>query len=111
VRLDLRVRHEHDKTVVEVGGELDVHVVGQLRECVRELIDDGRHHLVIDLRDVDFIDSSGLGALVAARKGAQAGGGSIRLVCTDGPVLKLLRVTALTQVFPITPTLDEALAA
>ncbi|CAO0837571.1 Anti-sigma factor antagonist OS=Streptomyces microflavus OX=1919 GN=rsbV_1 PE=3 SV=1 [Streptomyces microflavus] len=55
-----------DRTVVEVGGEIDVYTAPKLREQLVELVNDGSYHLVVDMEGVDFLDSTGLGVLVAA---------------------------------------------
>jgi anti-sigma B factor antagonist len=64
--LDLHVTTTADHTVVEVGGEIDFARAPQLRDCLRQMIDAGSRQLVVDLPQVDFIDSVGLGVLVAA---------------------------------------------
>ena len=75
------------------------------------LVDDGRYHLVIDMEDVEFLDSTGLGVLVGGLKRVRAHDGSLRLVCTQERILKIFRITGLTKVFPIHATVAEAVAA
>ncbi len=109
--LSLTSRDEGIRTVVGVGGEIDVYTAPKLREQIVKLVDDGRYHLVIDMEDVEFLDSTGLGVLVGGLKRARAHDGSLRLVCTQERILKIFRITGLTKVFPIYATVDEALAA
>jgi len=111
VDLSLTSRDEGIRTVVGVGGEIDVYTAPKLREQIVKLVDDGRYHLVIDMEDVEFLDSTGLGVLVGGLKRARAHDGSLRLVCTQERILKIFRITGLTKVFPIYATVDEALAA
>ncbi len=57
-----------DCAVLRVAGEIDVYTAPELRERVIRFIDDGTRHVIADLRDVDFLDSTGLGALVGSLK-------------------------------------------
>jgi anti-anti-sigma factor len=65
--------------------------------------------IVIDLAQVDFIDSSGLSALVSGMKAVRKGGGSISLSRPRSQALTALRLTLLDRVFPIFPSIEEAL--
>ena len=98
-------------TVVAASGEIDVAAAPQLREELVSLIVDGAHQLVVDLEEVDFIDSTGLGVLVGAVRRARGAGGDVRLVCTNSRILKVFGVTGLDEVFVIAGTVDEAVAA
>jgi anti-sigma B factor antagonist len=109
--LDLHVTASGGFTVVEVGGEIDVASAPELRECLHQTIDAGSRRLVVDLRQVSFIDSVGLGVLVGVRRRLLGHGhdGSLQLVCADGLVLRVLRVTGLERVLPVPATLTDAL--
>ena len=109
--LSLSSRTDGDKTVVEVGGEIDVYTAPKLRERIVELVDAGNYHLVIDMERVEFLDSTGLGVLVGGLKRVRAHDGSLRLVCTQDRILKIFRITGLTKVFPIHDSVDDAVAA
>ena len=104
-------RPSGDRTVVHVAGEIDVYTAPTLREELAGLVDDGKTDIVVDLTDVSFMDSTGLGVLVGALKRVRTTGGDLKLVIDQEKVLKVFRITALTQVFEIHPTLDEALSA
>ena len=109
--LSLASRTEGDKTVVSVGGEIDVYTAPKLREQIVQLVEEGRYHLVVDMEDVEFLDSTGLGVLVGGLKRVRAHDGSLRLVCTQERILKIFRITGLTKVFPIHSTVGEAVEA
>lgn len=97
--------------VVAVSGEVDVYSAPTLAERLNELQQAGRASLVVDLRQVDFLDSTGLGVLVEARAAAVAVGGSLPLVCNQERIRKLFTITGLDGVFSIHETLDSAVAA
>ena len=103
MELSLATRTVAEHTVLEVGGEVDVYTAPRLRERLVELVDGGARQVVVDLGRVDFLDSTGLGVLVGALKRLRAAGGSFALVCDKEPLLKIFRITALDQVFPLLP--------
>lgn len=107
--LDFDARFEDGHTVVEIGGYIDLRTCGRLRENLLELSDRGHCLLAMDMSGVDFMDSSGLGVLVGARKRAVASGGMLVLVNAPDRVVRVLRITGLTKVFPLFETLGEAL--
>jgi anti-sigma B factor antagonist len=100
-----------DRTVVRVGGEIDVYTAPKLREQLVDLVNAGKFHLVVDMESVEFLDSTGLGVLVGGLKRVRAHDGSLHLVCTQERILKIFRITGLTKVFPIHNTVEEAVAA
>lgn len=111
MELSLATRTVGEHTVLEVGGEVDVYTAPRLRERLLELIDGGARRVVVDLGRVDFLDSTGLGVLVGALKRLRSASGSFALVCDKEPLLKIFRITALDQVFPLHPTVDAAISA
>jgi anti-sigma B factor antagonist len=110
VDLTLNSRVQDGRTLLEVLGEVDVYTAPALRDRISELIDAGQHTLVVDLGGVEFLDSTGLGVLVAGLNRAKEVGGSLTLVCPQERVLKLFRITGLDEVFTVHGTVDEALA-
>jgi anti-sigma B factor antagonist len=109
--LSLATKDVGDRTILEVGGEIDVYTAPKLREQLIELVSNGRYQLVVDMESVEFLDSTGLGVLVGGLKRVRAHDGSLRLVCTQERILKIFRITGLTKVFPIHASVDEALGA
>ena len=109
--LSLETRQENDHTLIEVGGEIDVYTAPKLRECITELVDQGRRDLIIDLEKVEFMDSTGLGVLVGGLKRVRTHEGSLELVCTQERLLKIFRITGLAKVFTIHESESAALGA
>ena len=101
------IRAEGARAVVAVQGDLDVFSAAALREHFASLIDTGHHHVVVDLDGVEFLDSTGIGALVAVLKRARAHDGSLRLVCTNARIVTLLGVTV-PRALPTYRNLAEA---
>jgi len=91
-----------DVEVVEVSGRIELgEGSAAIREVVRDLLARGRKKIVLDLADVDYIDSAGLGALVSAFTSVRNDGGDLKLVYLTKKVQDLLQMTKLYTVFEI----------
>jgi anti-sigma B factor antagonist len=95
--------------VLRVAGEIDVYTAPELRERVIHLIDSGTMHIIADLRGVDFLDSTGLGALVGSLKRLRTDGGSLKLVINADRILHLFRITGLNRAFALHPSVPDAI--
>src|SRR3982751_5804221 len=109
VELSVTSRQEGTRTVIAVGGEIDVYTAPSLRERLNELVAAGHYDLIVDMEKVEFLDSTGLGGLVGGLKRVRSYDGTLRLVCSQEEILTVFRITGLTKVCPIHPTLQEAL--
>jgi len=112
--MDFKIAAEqHPKgAVVRIEGEVDLFSAPDLRTTLDNLIEAGTRHIVVDLATVEFLDSSGLGALVGALKHLRAiGSGTILLAAPPPPVRKILELTGINQVFEIVASVDAALNA
>ena len=86
---------------VFLSGSMYVQDAKELREALEARIAKGQVSLLIDLSQVDYIDSTGLGTLIALRKQALQNGGAIRLQGLQGIVRDLFEMTRLTTVFEV----------
>jgi anti-anti-sigma factor len=101
---EVRVGH---RLVLALRGEVDLASVAVLQAAVDRVRTCGAAEVWIDLTAVEFIDSTGLSALVAARRGLVPDR-SLMLICPDGPALRVIKVAGLDRVFVIRP--DRAAA-
>src|SRR5215475_1560828 len=111
--MDLKLDH-HSRDgieIVEVEGEIDVYTAPRLRELLIELVNSRFYQLVVDMEGVEFLDSTGLGVLVGGLKRVRAHDGAIDIVCTQGRILRIFKITGLSNVFSIYDTVEDALAA
>jgi anti-sigma B factor antagonist len=109
--LGLDVKEQGGWVVLSVSGEVDVATAPRLRERLVDLVTEGNHRIVVDLENVDFLDSTGLGVLVGALKRVRTHDGDLGLVCTQPRILKVFEITGLTKVFAIHKSVDEATSA
>lgn len=98
-------------SVVSVTGDVDVSNADRLRDALDRVLANGEDRLVVDLRGVPFMDSTGLGVLVGRLKVMRARRGSMRLVCVAHGMLRVLSITGLDTVFPLHESVEEALSA
>lgn len=107
VGVDLSTSECDGRAVVTLSGELDVadaaSVVAALAATVAR-----QREIIIDLAGLEFIDSSGLAALVRVRKQAQRAGGDVLLAAPQHQVLRLLALTRMLDVFSVHASVDEA---
>jgi anti-sigma B factor antagonist len=109
--MQIEVENERGTTIVRpTTDRLDIEVAAEFRGRLLSLIDQGHRHLVVDLTDVTFIDSSGLGALVSALKTLKRGSGTgdVRLARVRPPVVSLLEIIRLNRVFTSYASVEQA---
>jgi len=100
-----------DCAVLQVTGEVDAYTAPMLREQIRELAAKGAVHLIADLGPVDFLDSTGLGALVGGLRRLREVGGSLALVITTPRILRIFQITGLTKALPARHSVADAITA
>ena len=109
---DMPVEEVADSTaVLRPAGRLDLQTAADFRQRVTDAVEAGRSAVVIDLAGVTFMDSSGLGALIAALKTARQAGGDLRIAGVGSQVAMIMQLTQMDRVLTAHGTVDEALAA
>jgi anti-anti-sigma factor len=109
--LTLRVEDAGGCLVGRLSGATDLSNAAQLEGQVRNVVELGERHLVVDLSETTFLDSAALAALVSAHHRATVLGGSIRLAGAKGPVRRILAVTRLDRILEHHGDLAAAIAA
>lgn len=112
-QFDLSATTDGEWAVVALSGEVDLATGPAVRACLHELVGGGARHVVVDLRQVSFLDSIGLGVLVAGYKllRERDPAGSLRLVCTNERVVEVFALTGLLRMFPMHASVEQARAA
>ncbi|MEK0097380.1 STAS domain-containing protein [Streptomyces sp. A475] len=95
-------------TVIEVDGEIDAHTAPMIREGMITLITEGHRHFVLDLSFVSFMDSMGLGMIVAITKRVREHEGALRIVSASSRVLKIFDVSGMRKSYEILPSTEDA---
>ena len=109
--IEFEVEEKDGAAVVRPVGRLDMVAAPQFRGVVDEAVGKGLHQVVIDCSGIEFLDSSGLGAVVAGLKRARQAGGDLRIANVSGQALMVLELTTLDRVRHAYGSVDEALRA
>lgn len=100
---------ESDELLIKIEGEVDVYTSIDLKKEITKLIEEGQNNIIIDLENVNYMDSSGLGVLVALLKELKKIGGELKLINLPVSVKKIFDLTRLTKFFDIYNNLEDAI--
>lgn len=95
-------------TVIQPKGQLNMAGASALRKQLQGIIDGGSNRIVVELSTTEFIDSSGLGALISGLKMARLAGGDLRIAAAPKQVCTVLELTNLNRVLPAYDSADVA---
>jgi anti-sigma B factor antagonist len=98
-----------DTHVVSVSGEVDLFTAPEFKQRVMAPIASGVEHVIVDLMETTFIDSSSLGVLIGAHRQLQARGGNLIVACDVEAIVKTFRITGLDGVFQLVDSVQAAL--
>ena len=107
--LEIEVDRSGSFTLCRPVGELDAYTVTAFRDALGDVADSPR--LVIDLSEVPFMDSAGLGALIGGIRRAREQGGDVAVACSRPTLTRLLHTTGFDRIVPVTETVDAAAEA
>jgi len=108
--LEINVETAENYTLCRPSGEIDAYTVGAFREALTRLAVDA-NRLVIDLSDVAFMDSAGLGALIGGIRKAREAEGAVAVACDRPSLTRLLHTTGFDRIVPVTESVEEAVEA
>jgi anti-anti-sigma factor len=110
VSLEVQSRQaDNGVTVVAPTGRLDVAGAPALKDAISEALKNGTPRVVLDMEGISFVDSTGLGSVIAALKQIRSSQGDLRLAAPNQQVRVVLELTTLDRVFPYFSTVEEAL--
>ena len=99
----------HKAHVISVTGEIDLFTAPTFKQRVMAPVAAGVEHVVVDLTEATFIDSSSLGVLIGAQRRLKAHGGRLVVACADEGIVKTFRITGLDGVFGLVDSVEVAL--
>jgi anti-sigma B factor antagonist len=107
--IDLRTEDGGGTLVFKLRGSLDLATAPTVRAALSDAADQGSHEvLIVDLMQLEFLDSTGLGVLIGAHRRAAERGASFRLIVSDGLISRLLNITGLIGVFAVYRSIEDA---
>ena len=98
-----------DRYVLALAGELDLHTAPRVREELGAVLRGGGRYVVLDLRDVSFVDSTMLAVLADAARELRSVHGEVVIVSDDPRVLRPLEITGLDRAFRVMPSMTAAI--
>lgn len=107
--LEVNIRRAGKVPVVDLAGDVDTFTCSKLRETIVNLINEGDFRVVIDMAEVNYIDSSGLGTIIGGLGRVKEQNGSLALSGVTPRVERVLRVTGLNSLLPIYETENDAI--
>ena len=107
--LEISVERHDYYVLCRPAGELDAYTVAQFREALTELSDES--YVLVDLSDVPFMDSAGLGALIGGIRRARENDGDVAVACNRPALTRLLHTTGFDRIVPVRETVEEAVLA
>jgi anti-sigma B factor antagonist len=107
-KVDIDITEGDDYKVLKPNGDLDVYTVGSLRDALGKMVEEKGVKVVVDLDEVPFMDSSGLGALMGGVRRLREAEGDLAIACTREQHLKLFTITGFGEGVSIAPTVEEA---
>ncbi len=107
--MDISFRDIGESKVIEVSGEVDLYNVSELKKALFSVTDGNHSSVIVDMKNVNYMDSSGIGALVAGQKKMKAHNGTFALMNIHDDVLNILKLATLDKFFKIYESEDELL--
>ncbi|MDR1143937.1 MAG: anti-sigma factor antagonist [Spirochaetaceae bacterium] len=109
--MELKIRKNAAIYIIDVLGEMDLYNSYKLKELLMKMIEKKIEQFVINMEDVEYIDSSGIGALIYITSTIKKMNLKLGITNVHGSVKKVIELTKLSGFFPIVPTLEEAVKA
>ncbi len=106
--IDLKTENGGESLVFKLGGSLDLATAPTVRAALGDANENGCKDLIVDLTQLEFLDSTGLGVLIGAHRRAAERAGSFRLIVVEGPISRLLNITGLIGVFAVYHSIEDA---
>jgi anti-sigma B factor antagonist len=97
--------------ILKVSGEIDAYSAPEFRQAVTNFIDRGVPHLLIDMYDVTYMDSSGFAVFVCALKRLSANGGTVNLIGCSPTTARILYITKLSAIIELHECIEDAIDA
>lgn len=94
--------------IIQLRGEVDLHTCPELRTTLQELMDEGKHWIVLNLAEVPYLDSAALGVLVDTQRRLKERSGELLLSQVTPFVLRAFEITRLIRIFHIYHSTEEA---
>ena len=107
--MELKIRKNEEIYIIDVLGEMDLYNSYKLKELLMKMIEKKIEKFIINMEEVEYIDSSGIGALIYITSTIKKMNLHLSITNVRGSVKKVIELTKLSGFFPILPNLEEAI--
>jgi len=107
--MEVKIKDHGEHKIISINGEVDLYNVSELKKVLFSITDGANSSVVVDMKNVNYMDSSGIGALVAGQKKMKAHSGKFALMNIHDDVLNILKLATLDKFFKIFENEDELL--
>lgn len=109
--MEIKTRVVDTVVILDIDGEIDLYNAPEIKDTIKQQMDAGHKKIIINLENVSYIDSSGIGALISSLSNLKKIGGGLKIIHVYDSVRKVFELTKLTSFFDIYDSEDEALNA
>lgn len=109
--MDISSRAKGEVVILDISGEIDLYNAPEIKDIVNKLIEQKKYSVIINLKEVTYIDSSGIGALISSLSNLKKYQGGLKIINVFASVKKVFELTKLTSFFEIYDSEDEAVKA
>lgn len=109
--MDIQVREAGNVIILDINGEIDLYNAPEIKENIKNQMEQGKNQIIINLDKVSYIDSSGIGVLISSLSNLKKAGGGLKIIHVYASVRKVFELTKLTSFFDIYDSEQEALSA
>ncbi|MCL1927863.1 MAG: STAS domain-containing protein [Treponema sp.] len=106
--MELKIRKNEEIYIIDVLGEMDLYNSYKLKELLLKMIEKKIEKFIINMEEVEYIDSSGIGALIYITSTIKKMNLNLSITNVHGSVKKVIELTKLSNFFPIFPSMEEA---
>jgi len=109
--MDISSRAKGEVVILDISGEIDLYNAPEIKDIVNKLIEQKKYNVIINLKEVTYIDSSGIGALISSLSNLKKYQGGLKIINVFASVKKVFELTKLTSFFEIYDSEEEAIKA
>jgi anti-sigma B factor antagonist len=109
--MDIKEKEQNGIVILDITGEIDLYNAPSIKSFILKKIEAQKVNVVINMQEVSYIDSSGIGALISSLSNLKKYQGSLKITNIHDSVKKVFELTKLTSFFEIYPGVDAALAS
>lgn len=111
MELEIVKEQKHKVTVLNIKGAINAHTVNEFEKTLKDCSENKEYFILINCKELDYISSAGLGALMGVIETIKNNGGDIKLCNTSDSVYRVFDILGFTELFQIYRSLDEGLKA